>query len=134
VKSLYETGRPEMNLDKGDKKGPISVAVAVSAPAPTATASEDPAAPRPESRLVVVGDSDFAGNNDLAFQGNGDLFLNAVNWLAQQENLIAIRPKDPEDRRLQLSQNEQWYINLLALAIIPLLMFGNAFRVYWKKR
>ncbi len=134
VKGLYETGTPNMDLDKGDKKGPVSVAVAVSAPAPTTTASEDPSGPRPESRLVVVGDSDFAANNDLAFQGNGDLFLNTMNWLAQQENLIAIRPKDPEDRRLQLTQDQQVNINWLSLAIIPLLLFGNAFRVYWKKR
>ena len=34
-----------------------------------------------------------------AFQGNRDLFLNTVNWLAQQENLISIRPRDPQDRR-----------------------------------
>ena len=134
VKGLYETGTPKMDLDKGDKKGPVSLAVAVSAPAPTTTASEDPSGPRPESRLVVVGDSDFASNEDLAFQGNGDLFLNAANWLAQQENLIAIRPKDPEDRRLQLTQDQQVNINWLTLAIIPLLMVAYAFRVYWKKR
>jgi ABC-type uncharacterized transport system involved in gliding motility auxiliary subunit len=25
--------------------------------------------------------------------GNGDLFLNTINWLAQEEDLISIRPK-----------------------------------------
>ena len=62
------------------------------------------------------------------------MFLNAVNWLAQQENMIAIRPKNPEDRRLQLTADQVARVNWFALAIVPLLMFGNAFRLYWKRR
>lgn len=133
VKGLYETGRPDKNLDKGDKAGPISLAAAASAPAPGA-ASSDPDAPKPESRIVVVGDSDFAANNMAGIGGNADLFLNAMNWLAQQENLIAIRPKDPEDRRLQLSQNEVDVIFYLTVLVIPLAFFANGFRIYWKRR
>jgi ABC-type uncharacterized transport system involved in gliding motility auxiliary subunit len=136
VKALYATGLPEKDLAKGDKNGPISVAAAVSAPADGAAPAADaaPDAPQPESRLVVFGDSDFASNGDLGFQGNADLFLNTVNWLAQQENLIAIRPKDPEDRRVQLTQAQQARIKWASLLIIPLVLFGNAFRVYWKRR
>ena len=133
VKGLYDTGRPDKNLDKGDKAGPISLAAAASAPAP-GNAAAGPDAPNPESRIVVVGDSDFAANNMAGIGGNLDLFLNAMNWLAQQENLIAIRPKDPEDRRLQLSTNEVDLIFYLTVLVIPLAFFGNAFRVYWKRR
>ena len=39
-----------------------------------------------------------------SFNGNRDLFLNMVNWLSSDEELISIRPKDPEDRRLALSR------------------------------
>ena len=60
----------------------------------------------PETRIVVIGDSDFASNGWLGIPGNRDLFMNAVNWLAQQENLISIRPKDPEDRRITLSADQ----------------------------
>jgi ABC-type uncharacterized transport system involved in gliding motility auxiliary subunit len=134
VKGLYATGRPEKNLDKGDKNGPVSLGAAVSAPAPNAPAAADPEAPKPESRFVVFGDSDFASNADLGFQGNSDLFLNAANWLAQQENLIAIRPKDPEDRRLQLTASQQAMAFWFTLAVVPLLLFGNAVRLYWKRR
>jgi ABC-type uncharacterized transport system involved in gliding motility auxiliary subunit len=81
-----------------------------------------------------MGDSDFASNADIGFQGNSDLFLNAMNWLAQQENLIAIRPKNPEDRRLQLTADQVTMVNWLALAVLPLAMFGNAFRLFWKRR
>jgi ABC-type uncharacterized transport system involved in gliding motility auxiliary subunit len=63
----------------------------------------------------VIGDSDFASNGDFGFQGNGDMFLNTANWLAQQENLIAIRPKNPEDRRLQLTADQVSRVNWFAL-------------------
>jgi ABC-type uncharacterized transport system involved in gliding motility auxiliary subunit len=136
VKALYETGRPEKQTDKGDKAGPITIVAAVSAPATGAPppAGAGPDAPKPESRLVVTGDSDFATNQALGIQGNGDLFLNIMNWLAQQEDLIAIRPKDPEDRRIQLTEAQLKGILWLTMAIIPLLLFGNAVRVYRKKR
>src|SRR5262249_43845222 len=100
LKTLFETRKPEKNFDKGDKAGPLAIADAVAAAAPDAPAPASPDLPKAETRVVVIGDSDFASNSLLGFQGNRDLFLNTVNWLAQQENLIAIRPKDPEDRRL----------------------------------
>ena len=134
VKGLYDTGTPKRDVDKGDKAGPISLGAAVSAPAAGVAPSAEPDAPKPESRLVVIGDSDFASNAMVQVGGNSDLFLNAANWLAQQENLIAIRPKSPEDRRLQLTQAQQTNVFWLTLVIIPLLLFGNAFRVYWKRR
>ena len=141
VKELYSTGRPKKELDKGDKNGPVTVAAAVSAPVAAAPAAPtDPAAPpaedapKPESRLVVVGDSDFASNRWVTIGGNSDLFLNMASWLAQQEDLISIRPKDPEDRRVQLTQDQQNRIFWVTLIIIPLALFGTAFRVYWKRR
>jgi ABC-type uncharacterized transport system involved in gliding motility auxiliary subunit len=142
VKGLYATKQPEKNVDKGDKAGPISVAAAVSAPAASATPTPTPApgekpapeAPKAESRLAVIGDSDFATNRWLSLGGNSDLFLNTANWLAQQEDLIAIRPRDPEDRRIELTEDQQTRILWITLVIIPLALFGNAFRVYWKRR
>ena len=105
------SGRVSRDTDAGDIDGPVSLAAAVSAAA-TEAAPADPAtdggdAPKPESRLVVIGDSDFASNRWLGIAGNRDLFLNAVNWLAQQENLISIRPKDPEDRRITLTADQE---------------------------
>jgi ABC-type uncharacterized transport system involved in gliding motility auxiliary subunit len=56
-----------------------------------------------EARVVVIGDSDFANNAFLRHQRNGDLFLNAVSWLAEDEDLISVRPKDPENRSVQMT-------------------------------
>jgi gliding motility-associatede transport system auxiliary component len=134
LKGLFANGQPELNADKGDKEGPISIAAAVSAPAPDAPAPASPDLPKPESRMVVVGDSDFAANGGLNTQGNRDLFQNMANWLAQQENMIAIRPRDPEDRRITLTQDQNERIFWLALVVIPLLLLGNGVRVWWRRR
>ena len=77
-----------------DVQGPVSLAAAVSvaAPKPPAAAapelkpasdSKTPAsdAPKPETRVAAIGDSDFASNGWLGVQGNRDLFLNTVSWL-----------------------------------------------------
>ena len=84
-------------------------------------------------RLVVIGDSDFASNSALGIQGNRDLFLNVMNWLAQQENLISIRPKDPDDRRITLTEGQQKGVMLFALIGLPVAIFGLG--VYgWARR
>ena len=136
VKGLYATGRPERNADKGDRVGPIAIATAVSAAASDAPAPDPsvPDAPKPETRVVVVGDSDFAANRAIGIGGNSDLFVNMANWLAQQEDLIAIRPKDPQDRRIQLTEDQSRRIFWLTLAIFPVAIFANAFRVWWRRR
>jgi ABC-type uncharacterized transport system involved in gliding motility auxiliary subunit len=136
LQRLFADGQTERNLDAGDLAGPISIAAAVSmaAPAPADAPADAPPAPRPEARLVVVGDSDFASNRVLGVPGNRDLYLNMANWLALQENLIAIRPKDPADRRIALTADQQARINWMAFLGIPGLLLANAFRVWWKRR
>ena len=130
----------EVEFTEGaDRRGPVNLGVAVSAPASEAppaavAANQSPDAPKPESRLVVIGDSDFAGNNALGVQGNQDFFLNAVNWLAQQENLIAIRPRDAGDRRITLTADQQQRIFLLAVFVIPGLVFATGVYTWWRRR
>jgi ABC-type uncharacterized transport system involved in gliding motility auxiliary subunit len=135
IKELFATGKPTPG-QATDKAGPISMAAAVSA---AATAAPPPApgetdGPKPEARMIVVVDADFGSNNGIGIQGNRDLFLNMANWLAQQENLIAIRPKDPEDRRIQLTEDQSSRIFWLALLVIPLAFIGVGVRVWWKRR
>ena len=103
-------------------------------PATSASGNATPDAPKPESRIVVAGDSDFVANNAIGIQGNQDLFLNAVNWLAQQENLIAIRPRDAQDRRITLTADQQQWIMLLSLLVIPGLVFAAGGFTWWRRR
>jgi ABC-type uncharacterized transport system involved in gliding motility auxiliary subunit len=133
IKGLFDTGKPVAG-EPNDKPGPISIAAAVSGPATEAPAPTEPGAPTPEARLLVVGDADFGSNGALGIQGNQDLFLNMSNWLAQQENLIAIRAKDPDDRRITLTEDQSQRIRWLSLLIIPLGLISVGVRVWWKRR
>ena len=54
---------------------------------------------------MVVGNSAFASNQWAGLQRNGDLFMNTVNWLAQDEDLISIRPKSPTNRHVDPDGN-----------------------------
>ena len=134
LQSLFATSRPELDAGSGDRSGPVSIAAAVSTTAPEAPEPASPDLPKAESRVVVVGDSDFASNAALSIQGNRDLALNMASWLAQQESLIAIRPRDPEDRRIQLTEDQSQRVFWLALLVIPGLLIGNGVRVWWKRR
>jgi gliding motility-associatede transport system auxiliary component len=137
VKGLLTTGKVSLDENSGDKKGPISIAASVNAevassapPKPGATAPEV----KPQTRVVVFGDSDFASNAGLPIQGNKDLFMNTIGWLSQQENLISIRPKEPDDRRLTMTSAQQTNIVWLALAIIPAFIFGSGVYTWWRRR
>ena len=84
---------------------------------------------------MVFGDSDFASNDGIeAAPGNRDLFLNTINWLAQQENLIAIRTRDAQDRPLTMTADQGTMVFWFTLVLIPALLFANAVRVWWRRR
>jgi ABC-type uncharacterized transport system involved in gliding motility auxiliary subunit len=134
------SGRPA-KADDADKRGPVSLAAAVSAPV-AETATKPAAKPadkienerKPETRIVVFGDSDFASNAALGVSGNRDLFLNAVNWLAQQENLIAIRPRDAEDRRVTMTADKARLVFYLTVLIVPGLILLAGVQTWWRRR
>jgi ABC-type uncharacterized transport system involved in gliding motility auxiliary subunit len=138
IKALATSAEVRRELDKGDKAGPISLAAAVSSPATDVPAPAAGAKPedtnKPETRIVVFGDSDFASNAWLGIPGNRDLFMNSVNWLAQQENLIAIRPRDPEDRRITLTADQQEWIFWATVFIIPGLILLSGVHAWWRRR
>jgi ABC-type uncharacterized transport system involved in gliding motility auxiliary subunit len=131
-RSITETGKATLSA-QGESTAP---------PEPTSDAStllESAANPSGdaqniETRLVVVGDSDFAANYSLGIQGNRDLFLNIANWLTQQENLVAIRPRQPEDRRITLTADQQLRIFWLSVFMIPGVVLGTGIYTWWLGR
>jgi ABC-type uncharacterized transport system involved in gliding motility auxiliary subunit len=60
--------------------------------------------------------------------------MNTVGWLSQQENLISIRPKDADDRRITLTATQQANITWLSLLIIPAAVFGTGIFTWWRRR
>jgi len=133
VEKLFSTGgnsfattdlkSGSVRLDpKKDKKGPLPLAAA-------GTYNGTPA-----GRFVAVGGSLWIGNNYIRFNGNRDLFLNMINWLTADEDLISIRPKSPEDRPLNLSPQKLNTVFWLSVVIFPLGVVGFGLATWWKRR
>ena len=114
----------EVAFNEGkDKKGPITLGVAA-----TRTIGDK------DARLVVIGDSDFATNEYAGLQRNGDLFMNSANWLAQDEELISIRPKNPTDRKVTMTASQQNTFFWLSLVFMPVAVIGSGVYIWWKRR
>jgi len=125
--------------DPTDTQGPVSVLTAVTIePAPGAKTdpkAEGEAGKKPEGRLVVLGTSTFASNQALSFQGNRDLFLNILAWLAGQEGEIAIRPKDARQNPIALTASESRSVLLLSIVVLPVaVMVAGIWRVVRRRR
>lgn len=124
----------------GDTAGPVSIGVAVAVrPETPAAGGAEPApeaedARKPETRLAAIGDSDFASNAYLGVEGNRDLFMNAVSWLAQQENLIAIRPKEAADRRITMGAGQMTVVAWLAIVGVPGAVLGAGIWTWSRRR
>jgi ABC-type uncharacterized transport system involved in gliding motility auxiliary subunit len=87
-----------------------------------------------EGRFVVTGTSEFIADRSMRILGNSDLFLNMINWLSSDEDLISIRPKDPEDRRIQLSQGQMFVVRMVSQFVIPLGIILAGVFVWWRRR
>ncbi len=147
----------DLQFDQRDRRGPLTLGVALSrqveAPSksnsdkstPTPSASPQPspnnspakaADIKPtESRLVVIGNSTFATDGSFEQQLNGDVFLNSVSWLSNQdEQLLSIRPKSAKNRRINLKPEQANILGLTALALVPLIGFGTAVLLWWQRR
>ena len=90
-------------------------------------------APTTEGRFIVAGSTEFPANAIIGFNGNRDLFVNSVNWLASDEDLISIRPKEMEDRRVDLQPRDMAMIFYLLLAVPAIVVLGGL-GVWWKRR
>ncbi|MBF2046020.1 MAG: Gldg family protein [Elainella sp. C42_A2020_010] len=146
----------EVQSTPEDPKGPFDIGAALSRTVATETAKPSPspspspqaASPSPspspspeaeqdtpEARLVVIGGSSFATDGLFDQQLNGDVFLNSVSWLSQQDDqVLSIRPKEATNRRIVMSVGQQLSAVLLALVLLPLVGFASAALVWWRRR
>ncbi len=87
------------------------------------------------SRLVVFGNAGFVTNQNVSPQmANMDLFVNAVNWLTEEEALISIRPKRPENRRVFATSLQISLTLFISVMLIPAAVFAVGLVVWWKRR
>ncbi|MGH9537034.1 MAG: GldG family protein [Terriglobales bacterium] len=111
--------------DPKNKKGPLTIAAAG-----TYNTGKENA----QGRFVVMGSSGWAANRFIDFNGNSDLALNTLNWLSSDEDLISIRPKQQEDRRITMTRAQLNWVRATSQFILPLaVVIAGAF-VWWKRR
>jgi ABC-type uncharacterized transport system involved in gliding motility auxiliary subunit len=115
--------------------GPYTLGVALSRPIDGGTEEAvEGAAPPQEARLVVIGNSTFATDGLFDQQLNGDVFLNSVNWLGQQNDAaLSIRPKEVTNRRLVMTVQQQIGLGVFSVLILPVVGFALAV-VMWIRR
>jgi ABC-type uncharacterized transport system involved in gliding motility auxiliary subunit len=108
---------------KTDTRGPLSLGV-----------SGNRKVGEKNARLVVIGNSQFAMNPYITQLRNGDLFYNALDWLAADENLISIRPKAATSRQVNLSEGQASALKWLDLFFLPGLVIVAGIMIWWKRR
>jgi len=104
----------QISEDPGDSPGPLTMAAS----------GENT---NTKGRVVVVGNSIFAENTGFDAYGNGNFFVNSVDWAAEQEDLINITPNTPTARSFVPPSQIQLLIVLIgSVLIIPgLIVFAG---------
>ena len=136
VQKLFDSSESSLATDKLDspkidpsdpknKKGPLTIAAAGT----YSTGKENS-----QGRFVVIGSSAWAANSFIKFNGNRDLALNAMNWLSSDEDLISIRPKEPEDRRITMTRAQMSWVRMTSQFLLPLIVIFAGVSVWWRRR
>ncbi len=112
----------------GDIKGPVTVAAAVEANLDQLKRGKGTA------RLVVFGDTDFAGNQYIENFFNRDFIMNSIDWLAGQVNAISIRPRTLRASRFSLTIAQFDAVFVLSVLLIPELLLIVGIAVWWERR
>lgn len=117
----------EVHFDPAtDQAGPLVLGV-------TAEQTEGSGDGAKKARLVVIGNSAFATNQWAGLQRNGDLFLNTIHWLSEDEDLISIRPKLPTARRVIITDTQQSELYWSTIILLPAFVMISGV-VLWIRR
>lgn len=111
--------------DPKNQKGPLTLAAA---------GTYNTGKENSQGRFVVVGSSSWAANGFIRFNGNNDLALNTINWLASDEDLISIRPKPPEDRHVTMTRGQLNLVRVTSQFLLPLIVVVAGVLVWFKRR
>ncbi len=111
--------------DPKNKKGPLTIAAA---------GTYNTGKEKSQGRFVIVGSSSWIANRFINFNGNDDLALNTINWLSSDEDLISIRPKQPEDRRITMTRAQLGWVRATSQFLLPGIVVIAGIGVWWKRR
>ena len=134
--SERQLDQKQVKFDKGvDGPGPVSLALVETLKAKAEeTSAEAAGAGTPEARLAVVGDSDFVANRYLGLSGNANFFLNMVNWLTEEADLISIQPRTSSPRTIQMSPSQGRLLFFVSVILLPLAVLVLGVAVWLRRR
>jgi ABC-type uncharacterized transport system involved in gliding motility auxiliary subunit len=125
--SWGNTNAQQIVKQDSDPKGPLSLVVAIEQQAQSTGG--------PPSRLFLMGTSGTVSNNSFSVSsGNSDLFLNAADWLAQEDNLINVRAPDTTPRTMLLTGVQLSLVFWSSLLFLPALVLLAGVFVWWTRR
>jgi ABC-type uncharacterized transport system involved in gliding motility auxiliary subunit len=101
--ALNDTESPAFDAAT-DVQGPLYLAIAAENSTTT-------------GRVVVFGNSLFAIDGNFDVYGNGNFFINSVDWAAEQEDLLNLTTR-PRTERIFTPPVETWRFLLLVLVIV----------------
>lgn len=129
--SMLLAAESQAAKEDSDLLGPVPVAVAASLKVGNEPSNMDASAAPLESRVVVIGDVDFATNFGIKSLYNRDFLLNAVNWLAGIDDGITLRVRTMRESRQMLQGEQVSRLYLWTVVVIPELFFLFGLTLWW---
>ncbi|MBE9029672.1 Gldg family protein [filamentous cyanobacterium LEGE 11480] len=142
-----------VRFGEGDRMGPLPIGVALSrvvlptatpspttanaqpSPSPSPSPSPTPVSPSQEARMVVFGNTGFAMDGYFNQAINGDVLLNSISWLSQDDaQPLSVRPRSVKNRRIIPSQELVLGLFISAVIMVPLLGLITAIGLWWRRR
>jgi ABC-type uncharacterized transport system involved in gliding motility auxiliary subunit len=121
----------------GDRGGPVVLAGAadrseVKASGETRLSTGGPSIAR--TRLLAFSDADWASNAFLDRLSNARLLANGLNWLAGEEDLVAVGGVDPDLRRLNLTPSQRRLMGVGSIGAVPAAVLLLGAGVWFRRR
>jgi ABC-type uncharacterized transport system involved in gliding motility auxiliary subunit len=119
-------GEVRPDPEQGERRGPLTLGIALERTRATPSGAR-------EQRAVVVGDGDFLANAFLGNAGNQELGLRLVRWLAEEDELLHLPPRETRDRHLELTRGLALVLGVGTLFVLPLAFLAAGLFVRWRR-
>jgi len=135
ISSWAETDEETIQYDlEKELSGPLPVSVLISAFGELSSNINNKTDQNSKTNIVLIGDVDFASNQYFGSANNADLFINSINWLAEDFELISIRTKTATTRKLFLTKNELDFVRWSGWLLMPVFITSFGFWQWWRRR